>query len=91
MNVGENKNKLNVEVHPTESISNVVSCFGHCIELVVSVPDTSEVEAPQSTQNSVVNPFSLMMASQRSRKNLPKQYPVLKPNRKIDLKSDILK
>ena len=91
MNVGENKKKLDVEVHPTESISKVVSCLGHCIEFVVSTPDPLEVEAPQCTQNSVVNSFSLMMAAQRSRKNLPKQYPVLKPNRRIDLKNDVLK
>ena len=92
VNVGENKNMLDVEVHPTESIANVVGCLGNCIEFVVTIPDTPKAEAPQSVQHSVVNPFNLMMAAQRNRKNLPgKQYPVLKPNRKIDLKNDILK
>lgn len=42
MNVGTNTAKLDVEVDPTESISNVISCLDDCIEFVATVPDTPE-------------------------------------------------
>ncbi|CAB4034119.1 Hypothetical predicted protein, partial [Paramuricea clavata] len=36
------------------------------------------------------NPFTIMMAMQRQQKSLPHKYEVKKPNRKLDLKNDIL-
>lgn len=92
MNVGHDKKKLDVAVHPTECIGDIVSCLGNCVEFVVTevVPDTLP-EPTQAAKRNTVNPFNLMMAAQRSRRNLPQQYPVLKSNRKIDLKNDILK
>ena len=47
-------------------------------------------EESQDPERKVTNPFTLM-AAQRSQWNLPPAYPVLKPNRKINLKNDILK
>ena len=62
--------------------------MGHFIEFLVTEP-ACEIDA-QGKVPQIINPFTVMMAMQRQQKSLPQKYEVKKPNRKLDLKNDIL-
>ena len=92
INVGKNKLKLDVTVHPNEHVSDIVSCLGNYIQFVVEkVPVSDTIVGGKTTEKEVVNPFTRMMSAARSRRNLSSPYAVLKPNAKLDMKNDILK
>ncbi len=91
VNIGEDKKQLNVSANPDESISDIVSCLGHYIEFVITEEEVSTDSGSSRPNSDTVDLFQMMMATQRNNKHLPAAYPELKPNRKIQLKNDILK
>ena len=81
-----------MSTNPSESLVNIVSCLGQYIEFVITEETIPDDSSGSSSENSnIVNIFTLMMATQRNNKNLPPAFPENKPNRKIQLKNDILK
>lgn len=89
MNIGKTKDKLDVTENSGELVAEIVPCLGNYIEFVV----TEEQDAGRSCEDSpaaqAVNPFHLMMASQRSSRHLPPLYE--EHTKKTALKNDILK
>lgn len=81
-----------MSTNPSESLVDIVSCLGQYIEFVITEETIPDDSSGSSSENSnTVNIFTLMMATQRNNKNLPPAFPENKPNRKIQLKNDILK
>ena len=89
---GKPEQNIDVSVDSGEQLGDVVSRIGNFIEFVITpttMEDTENVDADKKQH--VLNLLSIMMNAQRSLRNLPSEYPVLKPNKKLDLKNDILK
>lgn len=87
VNIGKTKDKLDVTANSGELVADIVPCLGNYIEFVVTEQDAGTLcEDYPAAQ--AVNPFHLMMATQRSSRHLPLLYE--EHTKKTALNNDIM-
>ena len=82
--------KESIVVDSSCPVAEVVSTLGHYIQFVLNDINAPASVSMEQLQHHPVNAFSVLMESSRLQNRLPQKYPVVRPNRLLDLKNDLI-